>query len=268
MEQCLGTITENRDMGGPYRRMTISLDQPIPEARPGQFVTLRLPDRATPLLRRPFSIHGQTCLGRRAHSLTVLFKVIGTATRAMAAQPIGTRIDLVGPLGRGFRIPETVRHVMLVAGGIGVAPLVLLAEVLAAQPAPPRLSAFLGGRTAGDLLCASDFRRLGARVVETTDDGSAGDQCLVTHPMEVIAAEDRPDVICACGPMPMLGCVCGIAERMGIACQVSLETLMACAVGVCLGCAVASRAGERYLHACRDGPVLDAAAIDWTAAAG
>jgi dihydroorotate dehydrogenase electron transfer subunit len=100
------------------------------------------------------------------------------------------------------------------------------------------------------------------QVHTTTDDGSAGDQCLVTHPVEIALQESKPDIIYACGPLEMLQCVFGIAEKYQVPCQISMETRMACGLGACLGCAVARReASNQYLHACLDGPVFDTRAI-------
>ena len=104
--------------------------------------------------------------------------------------------------------------------------------------------------------------RLGINVHTTTDDGSAGDQCLVTHPVEIAIQDVRPDIMYACGPAEMLKCVLGFAEKYAVPCQVSIETMMACGVGACLGCAVEDRTGSgKYLHACLDGPVFDAQVI-------
>jgi dihydroorotate dehydrogenase electron transfer subunit len=96
-------------------------------------------------------------------------------------------------------------------------------------------------------------------VVLTTDDGSCGDQCLVTSPLEEAIRREPPDLVLACGPKAMLACVLGIVRACGVPCQVSIETTMACGMGACLGCAVGGRQDDtRYLHACLDGPVFDA----------
>ena len=127
----------------------------------------------------------------------------------------------------------------------------------------PACRLFLGGRGQEDLLCVVDFERLGIPVVLTTDDGSRGDQCLVTNPLEEAIRRDPPDLVMACGPEAMLACVLGIVGAQRIACQVSIETMMACGIGACLGCAVRGRQdASRYLHACLDGPVFDAAEIE------
>ena len=170
-------------------------------------------------------------------------------------------VDILGPLGTGFIIPPQTGTLHVVAGGIGVAPMVFLASELQRNNFDFSNSrVFIGGRSKEDLLCRNDFIQLGIKVDTTTDDGSAGDQCLVTHPLEAAVDDRRPDLIVACGPMAMLGCVIGIAEKHHIPCQVSIETMMACGMGACLGCAVEGRSDQSgYLHACLDGPVFDAA---------
>jgi dihydroorotate dehydrogenase electron transfer subunit len=133
-------------------------------------------------------------------------------------------------------------------------------ETLVRLNAPTReYRLFLGGRSQEDLLCIEDFERLGIPVSLTTDDGSCGDQCVVTTPLEEAIQQAPPALVLACGPPAMLTCVLGIVRRHRLPCQVSIETMMACGMGACLGCAVPSRrAGNRYLHACLDGPVFDA----------
>ena len=141
--------------------------------------------------------------------------------------------------------------------------MVFLVERLAHSHDLSACEIFLGGRSREDLLCLEDFGRMGVKVHRTTDDGSDGAQCFLTHPLEEAARERPPDVIYACGPMDMLSCVAGIAARQGIACQVSIESVMACGVGACLGCAVEGRAHDGYLHVCKDGPVFDADRLRW-----
>jgi dihydroorotate dehydrogenase electron transfer subunit len=140
-----------------------------------------------------------------------------------------------------------------------VAPLLFFAERLdrlRLQALECRL--FLGGRSREDLLCVEEFEGLGITVVPTTDDGSCGDQCRVTTPLEDAVRLAPPDLVLACGPREMLACVLGIVRQHGIACQVSIETMMACGMGACLGCAVEGREDEaRFRHACMDGPVFD-----------
>jgi dihydroorotate dehydrogenase electron transfer subunit len=195
--------------------------------------------------------------------IEILYRVVGQGTRLLSALKAGDAVDLLGPLGRGFRIPKTIRRIYVAAGGIGVAPLVFLMDRLKEVIDLADSRVFLGGRSRSDLLCRNAFESTGVRVVPTTDDGSEGDQCLLTHPLEEAVRQRPPDLIAACGPPGMIACVGGIASRFGIPCQVSLEATMACGLGACLGCAVKPAGNEEsYLHVCKDGPVFDIDAID------
>jgi dihydroorotate dehydrogenase electron transfer subunit len=227
--------------------------------KPGQFVMIRVFDGIDPLLRRPFSVHKTVESEGRVTGIEILYKVVGKGTRLLSGIQPGDSLDVLGPLGSAFLLPEDAHRVFIVAGGIGIAPMVFLAtHLLAKGVAPGDLMVFVGGRTKDDLLCLDDFGRLGIPCRTSTDDGSAGDHCLVTLPVELALDGQRPDVIYACGPLEMLKCVSGIAESRRIACQVSIEARMACGMGACLGCAVPIRnASAAYVHACLDGPVFD-----------
>lgn len=259
--QTQARIRAHTEVAPGYWRMRLAPETPFPPAEPGQFVMVGLGPGAPRLWRRPFSIHRQAD-GR----LELLYRVVGATTRAMAELPRGATVDLVGPLGRGFRVPEGLGRIVLAAGGIGAAPMVFLAENLAGRLATGSvIEVFLGSRSRDDLLCREDFQRLGLPVTVTTDDGSDGQHCLVTVPLELEAARVPPDLICACGPPAMLRCVAQMAMAQRIACQVSIEALMACGLGACLGCAVCgSDPRAPYRHVCRDGPVFDALALDWS----
>jgi dihydroorotate dehydrogenase electron transfer subunit len=260
MDQQIVTILWNRPCGEQYRRMGLKTGAAFTAAVPGQFVMLRLPGGGQPLLRRPFSVFRRLDAAGE-EGIELLYRIVGPVTRAMATLGAGDAVDILGPTGHGFAVDPAHRRVSLVGGGIGIPPLYFLAADATRRRVwqPASVQVFLGGRTRDDLLCVDDFSALGVRVVQTTDDGSAGDQCLVTHPVETAIPRERPDAIYACGPMPMLACVAGIGERHGIPTQVSVETLMACGVGACLGCAVKARDSKNdYLHACTHGPVFDA----------
>jgi dihydroorotate dehydrogenase electron transfer subunit len=226
---------------------------------PGQFIMLQVPGH-TPLLRRPFSIHGLLTATGGDAGIELLYKVVGKGTRALSQIGENTVVDLLGPLGNGFLQSPPGPRIFLVGGGIGVPPLVFLARALQAQGTDlSGCHMFLGGRSKADLLCREDFEALGIRLHITTDDGSAGDRCLITHPVEREIQRATPDIIYACGPLPMLSCLAGIATAKGIHCQVSIESMMACGMGACLGCAV-PKAGDpdSYFHVCKDGPVFEA----------
>lgn len=253
-------ILWNQKVASAYYRIGLKCGGAYTRAKPGQFIMMRLSRHNDPLLRRPFSIHRLIVKDGRPEGIEVLYKVVGKGTSRLTAFKEGDALDVIGPLGSAFTRPADLRDVFLVAGGIGVAPMVFLASFLVKNGlSASQCQVFLGGKSRGDILCAQDFLNLGMKVHTTTDDGSAGDQCLVTHPVELALADSTPDIIYACGPLEMLQCVLGIAEKYAVRCQISMETVMACGLGACLGCAVESRdAPDRYLHACLDGPVFDA----------
>jgi dihydroorotate dehydrogenase electron transfer subunit len=259
--QTKARILDHTEVAPDHWRMGLAPEIDFSRAEPGQFVMLGLGAAAPRLWRRPFSIHRQA-VGR----LELLYRVVGPTTRVMAELPPGAAVDLVGPLGRGFRVPDGLERIGLAAGGIGAAPIVFLAETLVHRlPRSCAVEVFLGGRSRVDLLCREDFQQLGLPVTVTTDDGSDGAHCLVTVPLEQAADRKPHDLICACGPPAMLRCVARMALARGIACQVSIEALMACGLGACLGCAVrGSDPAAGYRHVCREGPVFDAADLDWS----
>ena len=250
----------NHRISRGYYRIGLQCDQEFALAKPGQFVMVGIPDRTGPLLRRPFSIHRLIQREGRTAGIEILFKHVGAATKLLSELENDDILDLLGPLGSGFLIPADVRRIFLASGGIGVAPLVFLADYLHARKTElTNCKVYLGGRSKDDILCEDDFRALSLATHVTTDDGSCGDQCLVTQPLELEIEQSRPELICACGPMEMLACVVDIARRYHIPCQVSIETMMACGIGACLGCAVENREDpQSYLHVCQDGPVFNA----------
>ncbi|MCF8067244.1 MAG: dihydroorotate dehydrogenase electron transfer subunit [Desulfobacterales bacterium] len=254
-------ILWNREVSPTYFSMGLTCDAQYKDAMPGQFIMIRLEGLSLPLLRRPFSICRQI-FGQDGgfKGIELLYKVVGDGTAKLSRATAGDIANLLGPLGNTFTVPETVENIFFVGGGIGVAPMVFLAEALKAKQRDlSSCTLFLGGRTGDDILYAELFSDLGMKVCLTTDDGSKGEHCLVTEPVERAIQEEKPGLICTCGPHPMLKSVADIAQKYNVPCQISTETIMACGMGACLGCAVESRRqSERFLHVCKDGPVFDA----------
>ncbi len=250
----------NRPMGAHYGLMGLACRPHYQTARPGQFITIRLPHETAPLLRRPFSIHRLIQNDTEVSGIEILYKIVGSFTEKLSRVAMDADVDLLGPLGRGFSIDPTQNKILLIAGGIGVAPLVFLTDRLADSGADLSESAVcIGGRTADDILCRTDFMLHGMNVSITTEDGGMGEQGLVLQPAAHIIKTAHPDIIYACGPMPMLKAVIALARLHRIPCEVSIETMMACGLAACLGCAVkTSDSGDGYRHACKDGPVFDA----------
>jgi len=217
---------------------------------PGQFVMLGplKGDSTDPFLNRPFSIHRLSGSDR----LELLIAVVGRGTRIIGTLEPGQRLSLLGPLGNGFSLPDPKRPALLVAGGLGVAPLFFLAEELCSQGARPRL---LYGAGSVDLLVPTDgLQAQGGSVKLATDDGSAGFHGFVSGLLEE-EPEEPGAYLAACGPMEMLKAVADVAESRKLELEVSLESRMACGLGACLGCTVFLPGGANR-RVCCDGPVF------------
>lgn len=216
----------------------------------GQFVHLRVTTGSDTLLRRPFSVHRAS--GER---IEILYQVLGAGTLLLAEKhPGDTSMDLVGPLGHGWTVPDDAAHALLVAGGLGAAPLGMLVERLAEQGVASVVA--LGAPTAERVLARSHFAEYARRVEVATDDGSVGERGFVTLVTERLLATERFDVVYVCGPEVMERAVARQAMTAGASCQLSLERLMACGIGACLSCVVTTRDGMK--RACVDGPVFSA----------
>lgn len=251
-------IIFNREVAKSTFHMGLRSPQIAAGARPGQFVMLRVTPGLDPLLRRPFSI----CRVEAPGIFHILYRIVGRGTSIMARAGKGERLSTLGPLGKGFNLPEPGDQSILVGGGIGVAPLIFLAQSI-----DPADMAFLAGyRSAGDII---PLRQVGldSEISTATDDGTVGHRGPVTDLLKGLARrarEDRP-VVFACGPLPMLREVAALTNSWEARCQVSLETSMACGLGACQGCSVrgSSGQGRAYHYVCRDGPVFEANALDW-----
>jgi dihydroorotate dehydrogenase electron transfer subunit len=222
--------------------------------RPGQFVHLRISEESGRLLRRPFAVHR-----RSGERIELLYQVVGAGTRELSLKEPGDEMDAIGPVGHGWTLPDGTAHVLLVAGGLGAAPLGLLAEDLAARGVAVVVAH--GAPTANRLVGKSVFEAVARRVELSTDDGSAGRRGRVTEVSEALLAAETFDTVYACGPEVMQRVVAAQAANHGAVCEVSLERLMACGIGACLSCMVSTVHGPR--RACVNGPVFLASEILW-----
>jgi dihydroorotate dehydrogenase electron transfer subunit len=227
------------------RTRMLILDHALP-SEPGQFVMVWLPEVG----EKPYSIAGADPLG-------LMVVAVGPFSEAMHTLSVGDRVWVRGPLGQGFRLPDAPegKHLLLVGGGYGVAPLHYLARE--AHAAGATVEVCVGARTVDDLLLVDAFREAGATVRIATDDGSAGRKGLVTDAMTEATAARLPDGIYACGPVPMLEAVEALARHQGLPHQLSWEARMRCGMGLCGECEVHGREVDGWL-ACHDGPVSGA----------
>ncbi len=245
-------LLRRESIGDAYHVLTFD-DPGGPEVLPGQFVMVRGAEWGdAPLLPRPMSyLTGGT-------TPSILIKVIGDGTARMARAEPGEPFTLLGPLGNVWHTPGRERRPVLVAGGVGVAPLLFLARQLA--EAGRRPIGIYGGRTERDLPLDDELGEL-TELYITTDDGSRGTRGRVTDVLERILQKDME--VFTCGPDRMMAKVAEICASSDVPCEASLETPMACGYGVCLGCPVPVVDGG-YLYACTQGPCVDARRVDWS----
>ncbi|WP_374712317.1 dihydroorotate dehydrogenase electron transfer subunit [Symbiobacterium terraclitae] len=261
------------DGDGEIHKLTLAASEVARRATAGQFVEIHPVARhpggtpaIDPLLRRPLSL----CEIRpEAGEVSLVYRVVGRGTRALAALQPGDTVDLLGPLGHSFPAPAAGRgRLLLIGGGLGIPPMAAAAR-WAVQAGRPAL-AILGARSARYLAGAREVEATGVEVITVTDDGSAGQRGLVTDVLDrLLVGTDRvggrgagvdtthAGEVWACGPEPMLVAVKERCAAAGVPCFVSVERFMACGFGACLGCTV-PRAGGGYLKTCQDGPVFPA----------
>jgi len=272
-----GTLLENPMVVPSYYKMRMRTPIPYGDFHPGQFVMVRISEEPFPLLRRPFSIHSLRGLRTKEGSdIEILYKIVGKGTNLMANWKRGKRLDILGPLGKGFSLPTKKGVQVLIAGGIGAAGLFALGQKMKAFGL--QCSVFIGGKTKEHILCVDEFRALGADVHMATEDGSLGFRGMVSDMVRSFLHNlPDPSGLFACGPVGMLKSIAEIAKSQSIPCQVSLESRMACGLGACLGCVIRTK-GERptksqgetrhekgvsYKRVCKEGPVFDSEEIDW-----
>jgi dihydroorotate dehydrogenase electron transfer subunit len=250
------TLVENRPVAPGTYVLTLGDCQDLAATLPGQFVMLRGQWGTDPLLPRAFSI-----LAVRSGGVAeLLCKTVGKATALLERAQPGVRLHLLGPLGNWFPAPSPDRTDWLIAGGVGLAPLLMQAHRARAVGAASSTTMFYGGRSAADLVLVDQIEATGVRLVLATEDGSRGHRGYVTGAVEAAledrgAAADRPPTVLACGPDPMLQAVASLAHARGLAGYLSLEGEMACGIGACLACAVPCQS-RPYRYACKDGPVF------------
>lgn len=243
-------IVSAKEIGREIFDFTVFYPELAQWASPGQFAHIYLPGHT---LRRPISICD---INKERGYLRLVFQIRGQGTAELAECFENTFLDILAPLGKGFTLEAKNKKALFVGGGIGVPPLLAAAKFYGKNAV-----AALGFRDKSNVILTEDFKEAGCDVRVATDDGSFGHHGLVTE----LFKDEKPDIIYACGPMPMLKAVCGFAKEKGITCEISLEERMACGVGACLGCACAllNENGESYMgHVCKDGPVFDYTRVD------
>lgn len=257
-----GIVAENIEVADKTFRLALDAGEKLPPIEPGQFVMLRLPKTSDPLLGRPLAVYRTD----GDHRLEVVYIVIGKMTERLSQVVAGSELEYWAPLGKAFELTQVssdAEHTIMVAGGIGQTPFLMLCEQLQG-----RKTLLYGAQTENRLAGVGDFERTGTDVRIATDDGSKGYHGFVTDLIEQVYRPSEPTRILCCGPHPMLKAAFHLARRLHLPCEVSLETPMSCGLGICFGCVVKYRNSLEdktfdYKRTCVDGPVFDAYRLCW-----
>ena len=271
------TVVENELVAQNTYRMRIACPELTQSFRPGQFCMIRKPGVNDPLLGRPFAIYDlwqdESCAG-----VDVMYLVVGKATAGFAELLPGQPIEIWGPLGNGFSLDSSVKHLIMLAGGIGQTPFLTLAKEALSKTgsgcdAVPKITLCYGARSKDAFAGLDDFKKLGIDLALTTVDGTAPDgyscrQGFATDPMKEIFESEPAEYlfVCACGPRPMLIAAQKLMNQYNVRGQMSLETPMACGLGICFTCVAKIQDDSGawdYKRTCKEGPVFDASRILW-----
>ena len=265
----IGEILKNEEVAQDCFLMSVALHSAFADPQPGQFLMLRISGMSEPFLARPFSIYSFQ-REKDFCQVDLLYQVVGKGTQILAGLIKATQVEIIGPLGNGFEIPQNAKNLVLIAGGMGVAPLSFLAENLEkkACSASSKMYIYLGAKNSEALSGMDKIKNLSCTALICTDDGSKGQKGFVTHLFQKDFKNYTPEntSIFACGPKDMLKALARILRGTKYSCQVSLEERMACGVGACLGCAVAVKQAKSaigYKRVCADGPVFNINEIVW-----
>jgi len=258
MKQEKTTVVEHHNFQGEYRILRLAAPEIGPLVKPGQFLHLLIPQLGERILRRPFSIYKAD-----AEGVGILYKPVGRGTESMRSLQAGDTVDIIGPLGNGYPELAAGKVPVLVAGGYGNAALYLKAKELKTKGV-----AFFGGRTAEDILCVEEFKKLGWDVRPTTNDGSLGVAGLVTDAFDPWMEEQDASTLelFVCGPTPMLKAMGDRAMQYDFTAWLSMDENMACGVGACLTCVIKRKTADgewEWARCCKDGPVFESREIIW-----
>ncbi len=231
-----------------FCRLSFEAPDLAKEIKPGQFVHIRASEGLEPFFRRPFSVY------RAQRYVEIVYEPIGFGTRLLAAKQKGDNVDILGPLGTPFVLPPAgTKQVVMIAGGIGIAPMMILSDVLKNKKYETVL--LYGGRTRGHVYPMKEFKDNGIKVYVATDDGSIGYKGRVSGLFHKINLKTPTTFIYTCGPTPMMKAVQNFAVQHQLKGQAACEEVMACALGACLGCSIQTKGG--YKTVCYDGPAFD-----------
>lgn len=251
MRQEIALVMTNTKIAPEVHLISLEAPQIAVQAQPGQFVMVRCGEDT--LLRRPLSLHRV-----EGKNISLLIGVVGKGTYWLSQLREGESLDILGPLGNGFKFNPNAKNLLLIAGGIGIAPLLFLAEK--SKKLGHSVTLLLGAKTASELY-PKELIPSETKLIITTEDGSAGKKGMITDLLPDFI--DWADQVFACGPMSMYQAISTLTKKFPKlkSAQVSLEVRMGCGLGVCYGCTIKTRAGLRQV--CKDGPIFELGDITW-----
>jgi dihydroorotate dehydrogenase electron transfer subunit len=246
-------VSENIPLRNNHFLLKLTQSVPLPLMMPGQFVQVKIDDTPSVFLRRTFSVN---YIDRSKNEMWLLIQIVGDGTNSLSKYKTGDTLNLIFPLGNSFSMPTTTQSsLLLVGGGVGVAPLLFLGATLVENGFKPTF--LIGARNVDALIELQEFQQFG-EVFVTTEDGSAGEKGFVT---DHFILKNSFDKIYTCGPTPMMQAIARFAENKSIECEVSLENKMACGFGVCLCCVTQTHEGNQCV--CTNGPVFNIKDLVW-----
>jgi len=242
------SVVSNKKICGRFYHMALDAKAVAAKVQSGQFIHMRIQKGLEPFFRRPFSVF------RAKKYVEILYEVVGPGTALLAERKKGDILDILGPLGNSFSMPgKNIKQVVMVAGGIGVAPFLSLADTLKNKKI--KMVLLYGGKTRGHVFDMKAFKDNGCMVHVATDDGSVGKKGRVSVLYSKIEADAATTRVYTCGPRPMMADVQRFAKKYSLKGEASCEEVMACGLGACLGCIIKTTSG--YKRVCYDGPVFD-----------
>ncbi len=256
-------MVENRALGAGAYLLSIKLRlKQFPH--PGEFLHIKpTSEGLDPLLRRAFSIFDYD---EKSGTTEVLYKVFGRGSAILSRVTPGSILDLLGPLGKGFPLPDKSKSLLLVGGGVGIPPVYLLAKTcLQNGHDSEKLKFLMGFGTVEECRLGERVEKLPISQAVSTDDGSRGHKGFVSDLLRAELAggkAGKDTIIYSCGPEGMLKSIQGLAREFKTPCYLSLESIMPCGVGTCLGCVVKQEGEDKYLRVCREGPVFEANEVE------
>ncbi len=255
-EQVLADLVKKEEIVSGVYKFSLKAENIVKQAKPGNFVEIRITDQTEPFLRRPISIHN---LDRENGILEIIFQIKGKGTELLARKQVGEKVDVIGPLGYGTFKLENYKKIAVIGGGIGIFPLYELLKQ--AKENGVETGVYLSFRNKDLVMLEKEFGEITSNLNISTDDGSYKNKGFAIDFLKKDMEKEKYECIYACGPTPMLRAVKNYAVENNINCQVSLEEKMACGLGVCLGCAVKTTASPKeapeYFHVCKAGPVFN-----------